>query len=656
MTAQEPSYTLDTVVEDGVETIRLIAKVPQAKGMQDLMLETDMTTLHLRDKKERYKLELALPKPVFQDKTRATFRKKKKELVVTMYTVEGGGPLPPPGQLVRARDSMEDMSMTRPPVPSKPPPPPPVGSSSNGSSSGGGKKGKKGKGGGGGNGSANSGSGGAGVGRAEALKNEGNALLAAGKLEASVEAYTAAIALDGSNAIFYSNRASAYIKQESYRLAIADADLAIAIDPDYVKGYYRRGTAQLASGVAKDALPDFEEALRRCPGSREAKMHVKACLDIMKKANVAEDDEDDDEEFESKADVSAEDNGQYFRVQYDPEAVTVESSYDGPEWAGCGAVGAKPSKEFVEDLVEHLREERRLHKKYVLGILLGVRDLMAKDASLVDINVSDGPGGHFTVCGDTHGQFYDLLNIFDINGNPSDENPYLFNGDFVDRGSFSVEIALTLFAYKLLYPKGLFLTRGNHESRTCNAMYGFEGEVLAKYDRSVMTLFTEVFNQLPLAACIDKTVLVVHGGLFDRDGVTLDDLRNINRHCEPPVEGLMCDLLWADPKILPGRAPSKRGVSCMFGPDVTKRFLDENGLQLLVRSHEVKPTGYEIAHDGRCITVFSAPNYCDQMGNQGAFITFEKDMVPKFTSFDCVAHPPIRPMAYQSSSFSMFGF
>ena len=166
--------------------------------------------------------------------------------------------------------------------------------------------------------------------------------------------------------------------------------------------------------------------------------------------------------------------------------------------------------------------------------------------------------------------------------------------------------------------------------------------------------------------------------------MTLDEIREIDRYGEPPVQGLMCDLLWADPKMMPGRAPSKRGVSCMFGPDVTQRFLDDNGLKLLVRSHEVKPDGYEVMHDGRCITVFSAPNYCDQvcfdafvtrasstifseflltrsafipqMGNRGAFITFGHDMVPKFTSFDAVPHPNIRPMAYQASSFSMFGF
>lgn len=114
----------------------------------------------------------------------------------------------------------------------------------------------------------------------------------------------------------------------------------------------------------------------------------------------------------------------------------------------------------------------------------------------------------------------------------------------------------------------------------------------------------------------------------------------------------MCEALWADPQDQPGRGMSKRGTGLQFGPDVTKRFLQRNGLQLLVRSHEVKEEGYEVAHDGYCITIFSAPNYCDQMGNKGAFIHFEApDMVPKFTKFDAVPHPAVRPMAYASSMF-----
>merc|ERR1719284_1260507 len=121
-----------------------------------------------------------------------------------------------------------------------------------------------------------------------------------------------------------------------------------------------------------------------------------------------------------------------------------------------------------------------------------------------------------------------------------------------------------------------------------NQMYGFEGEVKAKYGGNMMELFSEVFNWLPLAFCINGKVLVMHGGLCEQDVVTLDDLRNIDRNRQPPDSGLMCDLLWSDPQVSKGRGASKRGVSCQFGPDITQKFLQDNGLDYIIRSHEVK--------------------------------------------------------------------
>lgn len=227
--------------------------------------------------------------------------------------------------------------------------------------------------------------------------------------------------------------------------------------------------------------------------------------------------------------------------------------------------------------------------------------------SLVEVPIPDDQ--KFTVCGDIHGQFFDLMNIFELNGLPSPTNPYLFNGDFVDRGSFSVECIFTLFGFKLLYPEHFFMSRGNHESATMNQMYGFEGEVKAKYTTQMAELFTEVYNWLPLAHCLNNRVLVMHGGLFAKDDVTLADIRAVDRNRQPPEDGLMCDLLWSDPQPQNGRAPSKRGVGCQFGPDVTQRFLELNKLDYIIRSHEVKNMGYEVAHNGKCITVFSAPNY-----------------------------------------------
>ena len=182
-----------------------------------------------------------------------------------------------------------------------------------------------------------------------------------------------------------------------------------------------------------------------------------------------------------------------------------------------------------------------------------------------------------------------------------------------------------------------------------NKMYGFEGEVQSKYNAKMFNLFTEIFNYLPLCHCINRKVLVMHGGLFSKDDVSLDDIKAIDRDRQPPEEGLMCDLMWSDPQYQNGRSESKRGVGIQFGPDVTKQFLKKNNLEYIVRSHEVKNEGYEVMHDGKCITVFSAPNYCDTMANKGAFINIKgNDMTPKFVTYEAVEHPKVKPMAYAS--------
>merc|ERR1719230_549755 len=266
--------------------------------------------------------------------------------------------------------------------------------------------------------------------------------------------------------------------------------------------------------------------------------------------------------------------------------------------------------------------------------------LLRTHHALQDVEVPES--GEITVCGDVHGQYYDLLNIWSKNGLPSEDNPYLFNGDFVDRGSFSIEVILILFSWKLCYPRHMNLSRGNHETRNMNKLYGFEGEVTKKYDEDLYSLFCEAFCLLPLAHVLQGKIFCTHGGLFSRDGVKLDDIRAIDRDCEPPDEGLMTEMLWSDPQPGLGRVPSKRGVGVAFGRDVTENFLKTNNLKLVIRSHEMKEDGYTVEHGGQLITVFSAPNYCDQMGNKGAFIRLNgKALEPKFTSFSAVPHPPV---------------
>uniref|UniRef100_A0A8C2C4R3 Serine/threonine-protein phosphatase n=1 Tax=Cyprinus carpio TaxID=7962 RepID=A0A8C2C4R3_CYPCA len=428
--------------------------------------------------------------------------------------------------------------------------------------------------------------------------------------ENAIKYYTEALELNPSNAIYYSNRSLAYLRTECYGYALVDATRALELDKNYIKGYYRRATSNMALGKFKAALKDYETVVRVRPNDKDAKMKYQECNKIVKQ-----------KAFERA--IASDELKRSVVDSLDIENMTIEDDYAGPKLED-----GKVTLKFMKDLMAWFKDQKKLHRK-----LISFNDEMLMLFPLFISLV-----------------YYDLLNIFELNGLPSITNPYLFNGDFVDRGSFSVEVILTLFGFKLLYPEHFHLLRGNHETDNMNQMYGFEGEVKAKYTAQMFQLFSEVFQWLPLAQCINSKVLVMHGGLFSEDGVTLDDIRKIDRNRQPPDSGPMCDLLWSDPQPQDGRSVSKRGVSCQFGPDVTERFLEQNKLQYIVRSHEVKAEGYEVTHSGKCITVFSAPNYCDQMGNKGAYIHLRgSDLKPEFHQFTAVPHPDVKPMAYANS-------
>ncbi|CAF1120711.1 unnamed protein product [Adineta ricciae] len=470
---------------------------------------------------------------------------------------------------------------------------------------------------------------------ADVIKSQANEAFKNCDYEKSIELYTKAIEIHP-DAILYSNRSFAYLRREWYGYALIDAKKALEYDPKYIKAYYRRASAYLALGKYSSALSDYEYVKKVCPNDKDANMKYEECKKIVARIR-----------FEKA--ISVDDSSKSVANQVDFSSMTIESDYDGPRLEGDTRV----TKAFMEALLPYFEKQKKLHKNCTYQIVLQILSLFKSLPTLIDISVPSKR--KFTICGDIHGQFYDLLNIFKLNGLPSEDNPYLFNGDFVDRGSFSVECILTLFGFKLLYPNHFFLARGNHESITMNQMYGFEGEVKAKYTPQMFQLFTEVFNYLPLCHCINSKVLVMHGGLFSKDDVTLKDIRAVDRVRQPPEDGIMSELLWSDPQPQNGRSESKRGVGLQFGPDVTEHFLKLNNLEYVVRSHEVKQEGYELAHNGKCITIFSAPNYCDTMGNKGAFITITgDDVTPKFTSYTAVPHPAVRPMMYANQS-SLFG-
>lgn len=261
------------------------------------------------------------------------------------------------------------------------------------------------------------------------------------------------------------------------------------------------------------------------------------------------------------------------------------------------------------------------------------------------------------VVGDIHGQIADLLHILDEAGEPGPKNKYIFNGDFVDRGTSGIEVICLLLALHAAHPESVILNRGNHEDHTICTVYGFQRECKEKYDELTFGMFAEVFRFMPLFAVINDAVLVIHGGLFHRDGVTLDDLDEIDRTDYVPkpqvpypqctqgldtsearkeyLKQLQRDALWSDPEDRPGRGKSVRGAGVHFGPDVTKEFLQTNELSMIVRSHECVRSGFERPYSGEnaplLCTIFSASNYSGG-NNDGAYLVFTTHELPGSTA------------------------
>jgi serine/threonine-protein phosphatase PP1 catalytic subunit len=188
--------------------------------------------------------------------------------------------------------------------------------------------------------------------------------------------------------------------------------------------------------------------------------------------------------------------------------------------------------------------------------------------------------------GDIHGQYSDLLRLFEYGGLPPEAN-YLFLGDYVDRGKQSLETICLLLAYKIKYPENFFLLRGNHECASINRIYGFYDECKRRFNVRLWKVFTECFNCLPVAALIDDKILCMHGGLSP-DLTQLDEIKNLPRPTDVPDTGLLCDLLWSDPgKDTTGWGMNDRGVSYTFGPDRVTEFLEKHDLDLICRAHQV---------------------------------------------------------------------
>ncbi|XP_070222641.1 serine/threonine-protein phosphatase with EF-hands 1 isoform X2 [Bos mutus] len=303
----------------------------------------------------------------------------------------------------------------------------------------------------------------------------------------------------------------------------------------------------------------------------------------------------------------------------------------------------------IDLLIEAFKQQQILHAYYVLEVLFETKKVLQQMPNFTHTNTS--PSKEITICGDLHGKLDDLFLIFYKNGLPSVTNPYVFNGDFVDRGKNSMEILMILFVSFLVYPNDLHLNRGNHEDFMMNMRYGFTKEILHKYKmRSVLMPpipmdgdRAEKKNKLGTATV---ALGIRTSGSFSEQ-LTKQEWEQV------------IDILWSDPRGKRGCYPNtNRGGGCYFGPDITSKILNKYQLKMLVRSHECKPEGYEICHDGKVITVFSASNYYEEGSNRGAYIRMSSGTTPRFFQYQITKATCFRPLyqrvnAIESSAIRM---
>ncbi|KAG9245445.1 serine/threonine protein phosphatase 2B catalytic subunit [Calycina marina] len=302
---------------------------------------------------------------------------------------------------------------------------------------------------------------------------------------------------------------------------------------------------------------------------------------------------------------------------------------------------SKPNLAFLK---QHFYREGRLTEEQALFIIHEGTKVLKQEPNMLEM---DAP---ITVCGDVHGQYYDLMKLFEIGGDPS-ETRYLFLGDYVDRGYFSIECVLYLWSLKIWYPNTLWLLRGNHECRHLTDYFTFKLECKHKYSETIYEACMESFCALPLAAVMNKQFLCIHGGLSP-EMHTLDDLKSIDRFREPPTHGLMCDILWADPLEDFGQEKTSeyfihnhvRGCSYFFSYPAACNFLEKNNLLSVIRAHEAQDAGYRMYRKTRTtgfpsvMTIFSAPNYLDVYNNKAAVLKYENNVM-NIRQFNCTPHP-----------------
>ena len=265
----------------------------------------------------------------------------------------------------------------------------------------------------------------------------------------------------------------------------------------------------------------------------------------------------------------------------------------------------------VDEIINKLLQSRKykpgakvqLEENEIKWLCYKSRDIFMSQPILLELEAP------INICGDIHGQYYDMLRLFEYGG---------------------IEAVCLLLAYKIKFPDNFFMTRGNHECASINRIYGFYDECKKKYSVKLWKIFTDCFNCLPVAALLDDRILCMHGGLSS-ELEKVEQIKNILRPSDVPEQGLLCDLLWSDPdEATEGYGANDRGVSVTFGQNVVEEFLKKNDLDLICRAHQVVEEGYEFFAGRKLVTVFSAPNYCGEFDNSGAMMKIDENLICSF--------------------------
>jgi len=273
----------------------------------------------------------------------------------------------------------------------------------------------------------------------------------------------------------------------------------------------------------------------------------------------------------------------------------------------------------LDKVLSVLHEGSHLDEECIVLLVQKFIEVLYEEPNLVKLTAP------ITICGDIHGQLFDLFEIFKTGGDPA-TTQYLFMGDYVDRGYYSLETLLYLVTLKLKYPHNFTLLRGNHESRQVSKQYGFYNECFANYGHAgIWNLCQEAFDLLPLCALVNGRIFSTHGGLSP-DITLVEQVSLLNRQVELPLSGPLADLTWSDPEDVQGWQPNTRGAGFLFGQRATLEFCQNNHLDLITRSHQLVMEGYMYKFSEKLITVWSAPNYSYVSHNKASVLILDRDL------------------------------